>query len=433
MNQRTFLSCMLLLPMMAAAQSRPNIIYIMPDDLGYADLSCYGRKDYQTPHLDKLASQGIKFTQAYAGAPLCTPTRTSFMTGRYPARTPVGLEEPLDWSARDSAIGLTPNYTSIATLLKKSGYETYLIGKWHLGFAPSFSPRKNGFDEFFGFHGGGIDYISHTDPSGKNDLYENETPVQKTGYMTDLLRDKAIETIKRKHSKPFFISLMFNAPHWPWQKPGDAVYPLGNNPWKEGGSAATYAAMVQSMDDAIGAVMKTLDEQGLAANTVVIFTSDNGGERFSSMANLSGSKAMLREGGIREPAFVRWPGHITPHTTTTQVAITMDWTATILALAKASGDPAFPPDGVDLMPVCTGKQKPFDRTFYWRRFQRGQQKAVRSGRWKYLSDDKGEFLFDLSTDEAEQHDLKEKEKAVFDRLKHLHDDWEKTVLKPGNK
>ena len=174
----------------------------MADDLGYADLSCYGRKDYQTPNLDKLATQGIKFMNAYAAAPVCTPTRVAFFTGRYPSRTEVGLHEPLDWTTKDSLIGLTPEVPSIATLIKQSGYETYLVGKWHLGFKPQFNPLKNGFDYFFGFHGGGIDYISHTDPHGNNDLYENYSSIKKDGYLTDIWADKAIEIIDQPHSKP---------------------------------------------------------------------------------------------------------------------------------------------------------------------------------------------------------------------------------------
>jgi arylsulfatase A-like enzyme len=175
----------LLLPALSQS-SKPNIIYIMADDLGYADLSCYGRKDYQTPHLDNLASQGVKFMNAYAAAPLCTPTRTAFMTGRYPARTPIGLMEPLRGRPKDSLIGLTPDHTSVATLLKKRGYETYLIGKWHLGFGPVYSPNKNGFEYFFGFNAGGTDYISHTNWFGRGDLYENEIPITKEGYLTDI-------------------------------------------------------------------------------------------------------------------------------------------------------------------------------------------------------------------------------------------------------
>lgn len=427
---KNFLPALLLLTNLVSAQTTPNIIYIMADDMGYADLSCYGRKDYQTPNLDKLAAQGIKFTNAYAGASLCTPTRTSFMTGRYPARTPVGLMEPLTGSPKDSAVGLTSNYTSLPSLLKKSGYATYLVGKWHLGFLPAFNPNKNGFDEFYGFHGGAIDYISHTDPSGRNDLYENDKLLKKEGYMTDLLLQRTIEIIGKDHAKPFFLSVMFNAPHWPWQAPGDSMYPYGADKWRLNGSAEVYARMVKSMDDAVGIILKTLDEKNMSDNTVVIFTSDNGGERFSDMGELSGRKALLREGGIKVPAFIRWPGKIAANTTTEQSAITMDWTATILALAKAKADPAFPLDGIDLMPVCTGKKKILERTFYWRVTQRNQQKAIRDGNWKYLKDEKGEYLFDLTNDTGEKNDLKEKHKSTFEKLKQKYSDWEKTVLEP---
>jgi arylsulfatase A-like enzyme len=414
---------------LAISQKRPNIIYIMADDLGYADLSGYGQKNYETPHLDKLASEGVKFTNAYAGAPLCTPTRTSFMTGRYPARTPVGLYEPLTGSPADSATGLTTDYTSLPTLLKKGGYETFLVGKWHLGFTPATGPNKNGFDEFFGFHSGAADYISHNNPRGGNDLYENENPVIKNGYLTDLIKEKTIDIIRRPHTKPFFISLQFNAPHWPWQARGDSAYPLGK-PWRSGGSPATFAAMVKSMDDAVGAILKTLDDENLAANTVVIFTSDNGGEQYSYMGEFSGGKPILKEGGIREPAFIRWPGKIPANTITDQAIITMDWTATILGLAKVKPDPRFPLDGIDLIPVCTGKRKTFDRVFYWRVTQRNQQKAIRDGKWKYLQDEKGEYLFDLSQDPGEKNDLRQTEARVFEKLKHKFFDWEKTVLKP---
>ncbi|HLG39975.1 MAG TPA: sulfatase-like hydrolase/transferase [Chitinophagaceae bacterium] len=412
------------------AQIRPNIIYIMADDLGYADLSCYGRKDYQTPYLDELASQGVRFINAYAAAPLCTPTRTAFMTGRYPARTPVGLREPLDWSPNDSSIGLTPDQTSLAALLKKNGYETFLVGKWHLGFAPAFSPLKNGFDEFFGFHGGGIDYISHTDPKGNNDLYEDNRPIKRNGYMTDLLTERSLEIISRGHSKPFFLCLMFSAPHWPWQAPGDKTYSLGNDNWKKGGSPETYAAMVKSMDDAIGSILKTLDDEQLSSNTIVIFTSDNGGERFSNMGKYSGGKFILREGGIKVPALIRWPGIIPANTVTEQFAITMDWPATILAVTDTKPDPDFPLDGINIMPFISGVKRPVNRTFYWRVFQRNQQKAIREGYRKYLKDEQGEYLFDLMYDPGEKKDLKQLEPEIFETLKQKYAEWEKTVLQP---
>jgi len=428
---KKFLLLLFIFPeVFVAAQTRPNIIYIMADDLGYADLSGYGRKDYKTPNLDELAAQGVRFINAYAAAPVCTPTRAAFMTGRYPARTPVGLREPIDWSKGDSAVGLTPGQTSIATLLKKNGYETFLVGKWHLGFSPACSPLKNGFDEFFGFHGGGIDYVSHTAPNGKNDLYENERPVKEKGYMTDLLLERAVDIIGRDRDKPFFLSLMFNAPHWPWQAPGDNVYPPDNAKWREGGSAETYAAMIKSMDDAVGTIMKAVDDAGLSHNTVVIFTSDNGGERYSDMGKYSGGKMTLKEGGTRVPAFIRWPGVIPAGSTTEQAAITMDWTATILAVTDTDPDPKFPLDGIDLLPMITGKRRPVARTFYWRISQRSQQKAMRDNYWKYLKDEKGEYLFDLFYDGSEKTDLKEREKEIFEALKKKYREWEKTMLEP---
>jgi arylsulfatase A-like enzyme len=401
----------------------------MADDLGYTDLSGYGRKDFKTPNLDKLASQGVKFINAYAAAAVCTPTRTAFMTGRYPARTPVGLMEPLRWGHKDSLVGLTPEYTSIASQLQKSGYETFLVGKWHLGYTTDFTPAKNGFDYFFGFKAGGTDYVKHANPKGHNDLYENNMPIKQDGYLTDLLASKSIEIIKSNHLKPFFLSIQFNAPHWPWQEPGDPAYPDTMN-WHRGGNPQKYAAMVKSMDDAVGKIMQALEAQNLAQKTIIIFTSDNGGEEFSDMGIYAGMKETLREGGIRVPAFIRWPGKIPVNTVTEQVAITMDWTATILAAAGSQQDPDFPPDGINLLPILTGKQKIKERTFYWRLFQENYQKAIRDGKWKYLSYENGEYLFDLTVDPGEQNDLKSKFPEKFKQLKKKFQDWEAGVLRP---
>ena len=415
-----------------ARSQRPNIIYIMSDDMGYADLSGYGRKDYQTPNLDKLAAQGIKFVNAYAAGSLCTPTRAAFMTGRYPARTPVGLMEPLTPTKRDSAYGLTIEFPSVASLLKTGGYETALIGKWHLGFLPQHSPIKNGFDYFFGIHSGAADYISHkAGPASarKMDLYENDSLVDRKGYLTDLFSKRAIAFIKQKHSKPFFLVVTYNAPHWPWQGPGDKAN-ADTADLRNGGSPAIYAAMMKSLDDGVGEIMKTLDDERLTEQTIVIFTNDNGGERYSDNGGLANGKATLWEGGIRVPAFVRWPGKINPGIITQQVAVTMDWTATILSIAGAKAHPGFPLDGMDLMPVCTGKRQIVDRTLYWKKYQGNKQKAIREGKWKYLLDNKGEYLFDLEADPGEKNDLKAKEEAVLSQLKAQFADWEKTVLQP---
>jgi arylsulfatase A-like enzyme len=408
---------------------RPNIIYIMTDDMGYGDLSCYGRKDYTTPNLDKLASQGIKFINAYSAAPVCTPTRAAFMTGRFPARTQVGLMEPLATRSRDSSIGLTADIPSLATLVRNAGYETALIGKWHLGFRAANSPNRNGFDHFFGIHSGAADYISHKGDGKTHDLYENEKPVSVEGYFTDIIADKAIGFLKQSHKKPFFLSINFTAPHWPWQGPADKAYP-DTMRYTNGGSPATYAAMMKSLDDAIGNIMSALDDMQLSKNTLVIFTNDNGGERFSDMGGLTNSKMSVWEGGIRVPAFLRWPGKIEPGKTTSQVAITMDWTATILAAAGTKPQKEFPLDGINLLPILTSEKQNIERELYWRVFQRKNQKAVRYGDWKFIQDENGEHLFNIANDQAEKNDLKDTNKAMAEKLKKMLADWEKSVLTP---
>ena len=428
---RLFLLLLLLILNVEGSAQRPNIIYIMTDDMGYGDLSCYGQTHYATPNLDLLASQGVKFVNAYAAAPVCTPTRTAFMTGRYPARTPVGLMEPLRSPKLDSAYGLTSEIPSLAAAMKESGYETVLIGKWHLGFMPSQNPMKNGFDYFFGILSGGADYISHQGANGMraHDLYENDVKIYPQGYLTDLLAQKSVDFIKQKHAKPFFLNINFNAPHWPWQGPSDPAY-ADSIDFTDGGSPLVYAAMMKSLDDGIGKIMQALDEAQLSNQTIVIFTNDNGGERYSDNGPLSNSKMTLWEGGIRVPAFIRWPGKIKAGITTQQVAITMDWTATILAAAGAKMDENFPIDGIDLMPVLTGKRKNIDRTFCWRTFQRTKHKAIRDGKWKYLQDEKGEYLFDLNADQEEQKDVKTQQPKRFERMKAKFAKWEKTVLQP---
>jgi len=409
----------------------PNLVYIMTDDMGYGDLSGYGNKKFATPNLDKLALQGVKFLNAYAAAPVCTPTRTALMTGRYPAKTPVGLMEPLRSPTLDSAYGLTGDIPTLGRLIKARGYETALIGKWHLGFMPDQRPGKNGFDYFFGILSGGADYVSHKGTNGTkaHDLYENDSLVYTQGYLTDLITQKSVAFIKQKHLKPFFLTITFNAPHWPWQGPADPAYP-DSMAFTAGGSPSIYAAMMKSLDEGIGKIMQALDEEQLSRQTLVIFTNDNGGEKYSDQGGLSNRKFTLWEGGIRVPAFVRWPGKIEAGMSTPQVAITMDWTATLLKAAGAKADKNFPLDGIDLMPVLTGKKKEMHRTLFWRTFQRSKHKAVRDGHWKYLQDEEGEYLFDLTADQEEKQDLRKEHPERFERMKNKMNRWEKTVLPP---
>jgi arylsulfatase A-like enzyme len=409
------------------SSSRPNILFILADDLGYGDLSCYGRPDYRTPVLDELAKQGTKFSSAYAAAPVCTPTRCAFFTGRYPQRVEVGLYEPLTQSHLDK--GLPPEYPTVASLLKANGYETALIGKWHLGWKPEFGPNRHGFEDFFGLLSGAEDYFTHKPGSSdKSDLWENLVPVERPGYLTNLLSDRAAQFVTRRRSKPFYLSLHYTAPHAPWEGPGDAGADHtshGSGPMTAGGSLKAFASMIKSLDDGIGRVLSALRRAGLERNTLVIFTSDNGGERYSYNWPFSSQKGNLWEGGIRVPAIIRWPGVVRSGQTTEQVATTMDWTATILAASGTNADPSYPLDGEDLMPVCKGSRPTYDRTLFWRTMS---QQAARMGNWKYLKESENEHLFDLSVDPGEKADLKSKHTEVFNNIKTRFLGWNKEML-----
>jgi arylsulfatase A-like enzyme len=418
----------------AAAGQRANILFILADDLGWGDLSCYGRPDYKTPKLDALAAQGMRFTNAYSAAPVCTPTRVGFHTGRYPARLPVGLEEPIHERSslgdRVKTTGIPVAHPTVSSLIKGAGYQTALIGKWHLGYWPEFGPLKFGFDEFFGNMSGAVDHFTHRDMTDHLDLYEDEVPVERVGYMTELLTDKAVGFLKRPRKAPFYLSLHYTAPHWPWEGPADKAFSdkmkYGPAGFRAGGSIKVYGEMMKSLDAGIGRVLDTLRSTGLDRNTLVIFTSDNGGERFSYNWPFTGQKMDLYEGGIRVPAIVRWPGVTTAGTVTDQPVITMDWTATMVAVAGAGSDPAYPLDGVDVTEVLAKKRPHFDRTFFWRTYRQG---AMRRGRWKYIREAKSDFLFDLLTDEREQADHKASESLVLASMRAEYDKWESGVLK----
>ncbi|MET0622107.1 MAG: sulfatase-like hydrolase/transferase [Pyrinomonadaceae bacterium] len=420
----------------AAQRRRPNVLYVMADDMGWGDLSCYGRKDYRTPNLDRLAAEGVRFTHAYSAAPVCTPTRCGFVTGRYPARVAVGLEEPLSWrrqlgeQKRDP--GLPPEHPTVASLLKAAGYRTALVGKWHLGYLPKYSPIKSGFEEFFGIMSGGGDYFTHKDANGDADLFEAEVPVERVGYMTDLLTERAVGFLRRRHGTPFFLSLNYTAPHWPWEGPRDEAVSRslgrGLGRFAAGGSPKVYAEMMRSLDEGVGRVLRALDDAGQARDTLVVFTSDNGGERFSDNRPFTGAKFDLHEGGIRVPALVRLPGVVPRGRTTEQVAVSMDWTATILAAAGARAHPDYPLDGLDLLPVMAGTRAPFERTLFWRN---DVQSAARSGRWKYLKlGEADERLFDLAADEGERTDVRLARPEVFERLRAEYVSWASQMLKP---
>ena len=414
--------------------ARPNIVYIMADDLGYADVSCYGRREYKTPNIDSLAAKGTRFLQAYANSAVCSATRTGLITGRYQYRLRVGLEEPLV----DARLGLPPEHPTLPSLLKKVGYGTTLIGKWHLGGLPEYGPLKSGYDHFWGFRGGAVDYFTHKADiatTDTEDLWDGDVKIHQAGYLTDLMGDRAVKVIADYAAarQPFYLSLHFNAPHWPWEGPGDEAESqrVRSLVDRDGGTIKTYGEMVTRMDLQIGRVLKALDDARVAANTIVIFTSDNGGERFSDTWPFSGKKMELLEGGMRIPALIRWPGHIRAGGTTDQVAISMDWFATLLAAAGGAPDPAYPPDGMNLLPVLTGAAALVPRKLFWR-FHFNAQRAYREGAMKYLRIAGNEFLFNVVDDPLERANLKDRQPEVFRRMVAAYEEWNATMLPDVN-
>lgn len=419
--------------MSASHDTQPNMLFILADDLGWADLSVYGQTEYETPHLDRLAAQGVRFTQAYANSAVCSATRFALATGRYQYRLPGGLEEPLPGAKHH--LGLPPEHPTLPSLLKPLGYATALIGKWHLGTLPHFGPLKSGYDHFFGNYGGAIDYFTHKPSAAahaSSDLYEGEVPVQRVGYYTQILADASSQYIKdhiqQRKGQPFFMSLHFTAPHWPWEGPEDEEVSrsLGNLHHYDGGNLATYGKMVRALDQAVGQILAVLDEQGIAENTIVIFTSDNGGERFSKTWPFTGQKTELLEGGLRVPTLLRWPARVAPQVSD-QVTITMDWLPTLLAAAGTRPDAAYPSDGDDLLPVLLGTRAPYPRTLYWR-YKAQAQRAVRDGDWKYLKINQNEFLFNVVDDVRERANLRERYPEVWQRLRQQWENWNSQQL-----
>ncbi len=411
-----------------ARSSAPNFVFILADDLGYADLGCYGGRIACSPNLDRMAAEGLRFTQGYANSSVCSPTRFALMTGRWQHRLRGGADEPIASRERGNPVlGLPPAHPTLPSMLAKAGYATALVGKWHLGSLPHFSPLKSGFQEFFGAMSGGLDYFTHRDSAGAHDLWEGEREITRTGYLTDLITERAVDYLRRA-KQPFLLSLHYTAPHWPWETREDEAEAkrIEKISHTDGGSVQTYATMIRHMDEGIGQVLEALRANGGAENTLVVFTSDNGGERFSDSWPLVGKKMDLLEGGIRVPYIVRWPARIQPGGVTRQLAITMDWVPTFLAAAGASGDRRYPLDGIDLSPVLAQPQNVVERDLFWRMKFRSQM-AMRSGDWKYLAIEGNEYLFNLARDERERANLIKREPERFAELKKRYAAWEASV------
>jgi len=398
-----------------ASHGRPNIVLIVSDDQGYADASCYEHpKEVNTPNIDRLARTGVRLTNGYASAYVCAPTRAGLMTGRYQQR--FGF-----YTGGDSRLGLPTSEITIADLLKKAGYATAVVGKWHLGLERRYRPLQRGFDEFYGFLGHGAhDYFDLRITDEYTSIYRNDKPINDTGYLTDNLAREAVSFIERSASRPFFLYLPFNAVHWPLQAP-QAYIERFNTGDKD---RDIYLAMLASMDEAIGRVLDALARTGVEDNTLVIFFSDNGGARKNHADNgvLRGYKQSVYEGGIRVPFIVRWPAKLPKGTTCNEPVISLDVFPTICAAASLElpGDRVY--DGKNMLGALTGWLKgPLHEALYW--YDGAQQWAVRAGKSKLLYYKGSLELYDLDADIAEKHNLAATQPKTAERLRALFARW----------
>lgn len=420
-----------------AARRPPNFVVILADDLGYGDLGVYGNKLNRTPHLDRLAREGLRFTDFHSNGPMCSPTRAALLTGRYQHRFGEAFEGALDDQAHQD-LGLPANVPTIARTLKAAGYATGIYGKWHLGYRPPFLPPGYGFDDFRGLASGDGDHHSHVNRSGQPDWWHNDRLVSESGYTADLVTRHGIEFIDRNQQRPFFLYLPHLAIHFPWQGPRDKAHRVEGRgyhdlsklgPMESKDVSAKVREMVGAVDDSAGRIVKALDERNLSSNTMVLFTSDNGGyltyqggfHNISSNGPLRGQKTDVFEGGHRVPAIARWPGRIRP-AVSDQTAMSFDLFPTFAELAGVNGEGV---DGVSLKPLLLGNRPLPSRTLFWR--MRGK-KAVRQGDWKLVwnGPEKAQ-LFNLRQDLGETTDRGDAEPDLRARLLRELAGWEAEV------
>lgn len=410
-----------------------NFIFIVADDLGYADLGCYGGRAPVSPVLDKLAANGIKYVNGYSNSPVCSPTRFALMTGRYQYWVRGASEEPMAGNAVGSSeLGLFPELPTLPSMLKDIGYHTALIGKWHLGYRPHFGPDKSGYMHHYGPMSGGVGYYSHESRSIGPDLELDGQPHTDTGYLTDLISNRAVDYVnaRAEDKQPFLLSLHYTAPHWPWETRAQGkIDPeiAKNITHLDGGNVETYQAMVREMDEGIGWLVDALKENDQLDDTLIIFTSDNGGERFSDNWPLVGGKMDLTEGGIRVPYIAHWPKGIKQTgETSDQHCMTMDWTATILDIAGVKPPEDHPLDGVSMAATFTDAANTFDRPMYWRMKHR-EQRAARLGDWKYLKVDEHEYLFNVVDDARERANQAKRQPERLSAMREQYMQWAQQV------
>lgn len=409
----------------SAAPGRPNIIVIIADDLGYADLGVNGCTDIPTPNIDSIATGGVRFTDGYVSCPVCSPTRAGLMTGRYQQRFGHWYN-PGPTTDDQANVGMPLSETTIADLLKQAGYATGIVGKWHLGLAPEFHPMKRGFDEFFGFPHGSHSYTD-SKADTKNPIMRGTEPVEETAYLTEALTREAVDFIGRHVNGPFFLYLSYNAVHAPMEAPDTYLERFKSI---EDETRRTYAAMLSAMDDGVGAVLAALREKSIEENTLVFFLSDNGGPisvNGSKNTPFSGAKGTLQEGGIRVPFFLRWPGRLRAGQVCSLPVISLDILPTCIAAAggAAPGDAVL--DGVDLLPYLSGKEGAPHEYLFWRFHE---EAAARHQQWKLIKDAAGACrLYDVVADPAEEKDVAADHAEVVQAMRERLTQWE-SELKP---
>ncbi len=428
-------SAVSVLPLTAATQTsrpasksaKPNIVLIVADDLGFADLGVQGCKDVPMPNIDSIARNGVRFTNGYVSCPVCSPTRAGLLTGRYQQR--FGHEfNPGPAAEASPNFGMPLSEVTIANRLKALGYATGMVGKWHLGYNPTMHPMKRGFDEFFGFLGGAHSYINANERRA-NPILRGTEKIDEKSYLTEAFARETVAFIERHQKEPFFVYLPFNAVHAPMQaiEPYLARFSSITNQRRR-----TFAAMLSAMDDAVGRVLNKLRELKLEENTLIFFISDNGGptqQTTSSNLPLNGVKGQVLEGGIRVPFLIQWKGRLPAGKVYNFPVIALDIHPTAVAAAGGVLSPENKLDGVNLLPYLQGEKRnaPHDQ-LYWRF---GEQSAVRAGDWKLVQQYGAVRLFNLAQDISEKNDLAAKQPDKLKELQTIYDDWDKQLMEPA--
>lgn len=423
---------LLLAPLVSLfADERPNFVIIMADDLGYGDIGCYGSERIKTPHIDRLAVEGMRFTDFHSSGAVCSPTRAGLMTGRYQQRAGIPAVIVANPTRPTHPHGIQDHDVTFAELLTEAGYNTAIFGKWHLGYYKKYNPVRHGFGQFRGYISGNVDFFSHVDQAGRLDWWRDDQVDDEPGYTTHLITEHSVAFIESTKDEPFCLYVPYEPPHYPYQGPNDKpVRAIGQGRGKaetrqsKDDVQRAYKEMVEEMDKGIGEIIVALKEHGIERKTLVMFFSDNGGTRHGSNGPLRGYKGQVWEGGHRVPCVARWPEKIKAGGVSQDLTITLDVMPTILAAAGVDPPTDRKLDGENLLPLLTDGKSPGQRRLFW---GHGNSRAMRDGTWKVVVGAPGQKqpgLFDLANDLAEQNDLAKQEPARLKKMVAAIKAWE---------